>query len=77
MLNEELILIVSEHRILGASFHVYSAQRMEDESLQLLGLADAGQEEERGTPPEKTKLIKLVEEVSDQALMKAYSRQKS
>ncbi|MDR1600800.1 MAG: DEAD/DEAH box helicase, partial [Tannerella sp.] len=40
-------------------------------------LADAGQEEERGTPPEKTKLIKLVEEVSDQALMKAYSRQKS
>jgi superfamily II DNA or RNA helicase len=77
MLNEELILIVSEHRTLGALFHVYSAKRMEDGSRQLLGVPDAKQEEERGVPPEKVKLIKLADEVSDQALMKAYSRQKS
>jgi superfamily II DNA or RNA helicase len=77
MLNEELILIVSEHRILGASFHVYSAQRTDEGTWLLLGAPDAKQEEERGTPAEKVRLIKLVDEVSDQALMKAYSRQKS
>ena len=77
MTNEELILIVSEHRILGASFHVYSAQRTKEGTWRLLGVPDAKQEEERGGSPEKVRLIKLVDEISDQALMKAYSRQKS
>jgi superfamily II DNA or RNA helicase len=77
MLNEELILIVSEHRALGASFLVYSALRREDGSRWLLGTPDAEQEARRGAPAEQLRLIKLADEVSDQALMKAYSRQKS
>ncbi|MDR0572796.1 MAG: DEAD/DEAH box helicase [Tannerella sp.] len=75
--KEELILALSERPIFGYSFHVYSALRMEDGSLQLLGVPNVKQEIARGIPPEKIKLITLVEEVTDQALMKTYSRQKS
>ena len=77
MLDEELILIVSERRILGASFHVYSARKTAEGTWLLLGAPDAKQEKEGGTPAEKVRLIGLVDEVSDQALMKAYSKQKS
>jgi superfamily II DNA or RNA helicase len=75
--NEELILVLSEHQFFGWSFHVYSARRMEDGSMQLLGVPNVQQEIERGTSPQKIKLITFVEEVADKALMKAFSRQKS
>ncbi|MDR2389005.1 MAG: DEAD/DEAH box helicase [Tannerellaceae bacterium] len=77
MENEELILLLSEHKPFGWRFHIYSARRNEDASLQLLGPPDAGEESERGAPADHLRLIKLLEEISNQALMKAFSKQKS
>ncbi|MDR2809461.1 MAG: DEAD/DEAH box helicase [Tannerellaceae bacterium] len=77
MENEELILVLSEHKHFGWKFYIYSALRTEDGNLQLLGAPDVGQEKERGVSPDRIALIKLLEEVSNQALMKAFSKQKS
>jgi superfamily II DNA or RNA helicase len=77
MENEELILVLSEHKHFGWKVHIYSARRLEDGNLQLLGTPDAGQEKERGVPADHVALIKLLNEVSDQALMSAFSKQKS
>ncbi|MDR1918651.1 MAG: DEAD/DEAH box helicase [Tannerellaceae bacterium] len=77
MEQEALILVVSEHQTFGWKFCIHSAGRTEDEGWRLLGVPNLKQEQERGRPPEQTALISLLEDVSDQALMKAYSRQKS
>jgi superfamily II DNA or RNA helicase len=75
--KEELILVLSEHRLFGWSFHVYSALMAEDGGMQLLGVPDVKQETAKGTRPELIQLISLADDVSDQALMKAFSKQKT
>jgi len=74
-MNEELILVLSEHRFFGWKFNIYSAQLLASGSLQLLGTPHAASE--KGVSEKELKLIKLVEEVSDKALMKAYSKKNS
>jgi superfamily II DNA or RNA helicase len=75
--NEELIVVLTEHRTFGWLFHVYSAQRMESEGLLLLGTPTVKQVTEQGASPEMIKIIALVSEITDQALMKTFSREKS
>jgi superfamily II DNA or RNA helicase len=77
MEKEELILVLSEHKHFGGKFYIYSARQTADGNLQLLGVPNAGQEKERGASPEHIALIKLLDDVTDQALMKAFSKQKS
>jgi superfamily II DNA or RNA helicase len=74
---DELILVLSEHRIFGWKLHIYSAKLTENESLQILGTPTAKQEEARGTPKEVVQMIARAAEISDQALMKAYSKKKT
>ncbi|MDR3261878.1 MAG: DEAD/DEAH box helicase [Tannerella sp.] len=81
MTNEILILTLSRHLIFGWKFNIYSAQSIPDnednERLQILGVPDAGQEERQGVPAGMVRLIRLVDEISDRALMKDYSKKKS
>ena len=76
-MKEKLILVVSKHRQFGWKFNIYWAEVLLNDSLKILGLPNAKEEELRGAPETDVKLIKLIEEVSDTALMKAYSREKN
>jgi SNF2 family DNA or RNA helicase len=77
MAEDELILVLSEHRIFGWKLHIYSAKLTENGSLQILGTPTAKQEEARGAPKEIVQMIARAAEISDQALMKAYSKKKT
>ncbi|MDR2118502.1 MAG: DEAD/DEAH box helicase [Tannerellaceae bacterium] len=75
--REELMLVLSEHKQFGWKFSIYSAWKVDGGGLQLLGSPNASQEKERGAPPEHVALIRLLDEVTNPALMKAFSKQKS
>jgi SNF2 family DNA or RNA helicase len=77
MAEDELILVLSEHRIFGWKLHVYSAKLTENGSFQILGTPTARQEEARGASKEVVQMIAQAAEISDQALMKAYSKKKT
>ncbi|MDR1403713.1 MAG: DEAD/DEAH box helicase [Tannerellaceae bacterium] len=77
MTEDELILVLSGRRIFGWKFHVYSAIPTESGSLQIVGTPTAKQEEARGASKEVVQMITQVAEISDQALMKAYSKKKT
>ncbi|MDR1645364.1 MAG: DEAD/DEAH box helicase [Tannerellaceae bacterium] len=64
--NEELIVTLSEHRMFGWLFHVYSAQQVEGEGLLLMGV-----------PRVKQEIVTLAGTITDQALMKDFSKEKT
>lgn len=77
MTEDELILVLSEHRIFGWKLQVYSTTLTESESLQILGTPTAKQEEARGASKEVVEMIARAAEISDQALIKAFSKKKT
>ncbi|MDR1161450.1 MAG: DEAD/DEAH box helicase [Tannerellaceae bacterium] len=77
MTEDELILVLSEHRIFGWKLHIYSAKLTENGSFQILGTPTAREEEARGASKEIVQMIARAMEISDQALMKAYSKKKT
>ncbi|MDR0430068.1 MAG: DEAD/DEAH box helicase [Tannerellaceae bacterium] len=77
MIDDELILVLSEHRIFGWKLHVYSAKQTEDASIQILGTPMAKQEEARGVSKDIVRMISQAAEISDQTLMKTFSKKKS
>ena len=75
--KEKLILVVSKHHRFGWKFNIYWAQEQKNGSVEILGVPDATKEEQKGIPEIDLKLIKLIDEVSDRSLMKAYSRSRN
>ncbi|MDF9831186.1 DEAD/DEAH box helicase [Parabacteroides sp. PF5-6] len=75
--KDEIILVLYDHRYLGWKYSVFSAEQTESGSMRILGAPRAEQEEERGNKTEIVRLIKLIGEISDQSLMKLYSKKKS
>jgi len=75
--EEKLILVVSKHHRFGWKFTIFLAQEFENGSVEILGAPDAKKEEQKGRSEIDVKLIKLIDEVTDTSLMKAYSRTKS
>ena len=76
-MEERLILVVSKHRQFGWKFNIYWAQELPSGSVKILGIPNAKEEELKGAPEVDIKLIKLIDEVSDNSLMKAYTKQKN
>ena len=77
MINDGLILVLSQHPVFGWKFNVHSAEHTESGNIQVLGTPMAKQEEKRGTPEEIIRMIKLAGDISDQNLMKDYSKKKT
>jgi len=75
--KEKLILVVSKHRHFGWKFNIYWAEELPSGSVKILGIPNAKEEEQKGAPEADVKLIKLIDEVSDTSLTKAYSYKKS
>ena len=76
-MKDKLILVLSRHRNFGWKFNIYSARELPSGSVEILGAPDIREEELKGTPEAETALIKLIEEVSDKALAKAFSKDKN
>lgn len=75
--KDEIILVLYDHRYLGWKYSVFSAEETESGSMRILGAPNADQEEKGGSRKEIARLIRLVGETTDQALMKLYSKKKS
>ena len=76
-MKEKIILAISQHHRFGWKFYARWARENENGSVEVLGVPDAKEEEKKGIDENHLKLIKLIAEVSDVSLMKAYSKQKS
>ena len=75
-MNDQLVLVVTEHRQFGWKINLYSAVFQSSDSIRILGLPNAKEEIERGVSDAKIALLKAADETSDEALLKAYSREK-
>jgi SNF2 family DNA or RNA helicase len=75
-MDEKLILVVTEHRPFGWKINLYSAVLQPGNSLRILGLPNIKEEIEKGIDATVIALLKAADEVSDEALLKAYSRTK-
>lgn len=75
--KDDIILVLYDHRYLGWKYFVFSAEETESGSMRILGAPQAEQEEEKGNKKEIIRLIKFVNEISDQSLMKLYSKKRS
>ena len=73
MINNDLILVLSLHPVFGWKFIVHSAELTEGGNIRIIGAALV----EEGLPDEIVSIIKLTEGISDQRLMKDYSRSKT
>jgi hypothetical protein len=76
VIYDKLILAVTEHRQFGWKIDIYSALSESANSIRILGLPNLQAEIEEGASEAKIALIKAVNEVSDTALIKAYTREK-
>ncbi|MDR0864764.1 MAG: DEAD/DEAH box helicase [Candidatus Symbiothrix sp.] len=74
--NENLVLIISEHRQFGWKLSLHSAKINEGESIHFQGVPTLKEEIEKGASEPEIALIRAVEEISDSALLKAYSKEK-
>jgi SNF2 family DNA or RNA helicase len=74
--TEELILTVSEHRQFGWKLSLHSVNRQSGGSLSILGMPNIKEEIQKGTSGDVIALMRAVSEVSDAALIKAYSKEK-
>ncbi|MCL1937990.1 MAG: DEAD/DEAH box helicase [Candidatus Azobacteroides sp.] len=75
-MNEKLVLIVSEHRQFGWKFSLHLAEIQVGEGFALRGVPNAADEMKKGTGEAELALIRAMEEISDEALMKAYTKEK-
>ena len=75
-MKDQLILAVTEHRPFGWKINLYSAIFQSDDSIRILGLPNIKEEIEQGASDVKIALLKTADETSDEALLKAYSREK-
>jgi SNF2 family DNA or RNA helicase len=75
-MDEKLILVVSEHRPFGWKIGLYSAVLQPGNSLRILGRPNIKEEIDKGMDETGIALLKAVDEVSDEALLKVYSRTK-
>jgi SNF2 family DNA or RNA helicase len=75
-MDEKLILVVTEHRPFGWKINLYSAVLQTGDSLRILGLPNIKEEIEKGINETGIALLKAADEVSDEALLKAYSKTK-
>ena len=73
-MNDQLVLVVTDHRQFGWKINLYSAVYQSDDSLRILGLPSIKDEIERGASELKLALLKAANETSDEALLKAYTR---
>ncbi|MDR1344104.1 MAG: DEAD/DEAH box helicase [Tannerellaceae bacterium] len=79
MMNDdtELILTLSEHLSFGWMFHACSARKVGQDEWRILGATDAGREKARGASPEMTAMVAILDDITDRALMRDFSKQKS
>ena len=77
MIENGLILVLSQHPVFGWKFNVHSAEQTESGNFHILGTPVAKQEEKKGTPENIVNLIKITADISDQCIMKDYSRKKT
>ncbi|GHT50408.1 helicase [Bacteroidia bacterium] len=75
-MNNNLLLVVAPHRQFGWKLYLYAASLQDGGSYRILGLPNLEAERERGASEAEIALLKAVDEVSDEALLKAYSREK-
>ena len=75
--EEQLILVVSKHYRFGWKFNIHWAKTLSDKGISITGVPSIKVEEQKEMPEINLKLIKLIAEVSDESLMKSYSRQKN
>ncbi|MDR3219071.1 MAG: DEAD/DEAH box helicase [Dysgonamonadaceae bacterium] len=75
-MNDKLVLVVTHHRQFGWKINLYSAIPQDSGSYTILGLPNNKEEIEKGASSEVIALMKAVNEVSDESLLKAYSREK-
>ena len=75
-MNDQLILVVTEHRPFGWKVNLYSALFQSDDSIRILGLPNTQEEIDKGASETTIALLKAAHETSDEALLKAYSREK-
>jgi SNF2 family DNA or RNA helicase len=74
--DDQLILLVTKHRQFGWKMNLYSALLQTGNSLRILGLPNLKDEIEKGLSEAEIALLKAVNEVADEALIKAYSKEK-
>jgi len=75
-MNDQLILVVTEHRQFGWKINLSSAVFQSNDSIRILGLPNMREEIEKGTSDIRIALLKAANETSDEALLKAYSKEK-
>jgi len=75
-MDDQLVLVVTEHRQFGWKINLYSAVYQSDDSIRILGLPAIKEEIEKGASDTVVALLKAADETSDEALLKAYSREK-
>ena len=75
-MNDQLVLVVTEHRPFGWKINLYSALYLSDDSIRILGLPNMKEEVDKGASEAVVALLKAANETSDEALLKAYSREK-
>ncbi|MDR1611095.1 MAG: ATP-dependent helicase [Candidatus Symbiothrix sp.] len=73
---DKLVLIVTEHRRFGWKINLYSAVEQSSESIRILGLPNIDEEIEKGASKAEVDLWKAVSDISEEALLKAYVRDK-
>ena len=77
MINNELILVLSQHPVFGWKFNVHSAELTEGGNIRIIGAPVAKPEDRMALPDGIVRIIKLTESISDQCLMKDYSLSKT
>jgi len=75
-MNDQLVLVVTEHRPFGWKINLYSAVYQSDDSIRILGLPNIKEEIEKGASNAVVALLKAADATSDESLLKAYSREK-
>jgi superfamily II DNA or RNA helicase len=74
--NDKLVLTVTQHRQFGWKINLYSASPEAHGVYRILGLPNLKEEIGKGASNVEISLIKAMKEVSDEALIKAYSSRK-
>ncbi|MDR0508066.1 MAG: DEAD/DEAH box helicase [Dysgonamonadaceae bacterium] len=76
-MNDHLILVVTEHRQFGWKINLHSASLLSADSLRITGLPDVKEEIEKGASDAEIALMKAMKDVADEALIRAYSKEKN
>ena len=73
-MSEKLILIITGHRRFGWKINLYSALEQSSGRIRILGLPCINEEIEKGASKAEIALWKAINDISDDALLKAYVR---